>query len=162
MWMARMYQAERPNTCIISNGFASMGIAVPGAVAAKLAFPARKIVAATGDAGFMMNSQEIETALRAGTSIVILIWNDAEYGLITWHQLRRFGRPSYVDFKNPDFVKYAESFGAKGYAIEAASELLPTLRKALDDDAVSVIAVPVDYTENARLVERLGALDEPV
>jgi len=101
MWMARMYQAERPNTCIISNGFASMGIAVPGAVAAKLAYPDRKIVAVTGDAGFMMNSQEIETALRIGTPLVILIWNDAEYGLITWHQLRRFGRPSHIGFKNP-------------------------------------------------------------
>ena len=82
-----MYRAERPNTCIISNGFASMGIAVPGAVAAKLAYPDRKVVAVTGDAGFLMNSQEIETALRMGTPFVILIWNDSEYGLITWHQI---------------------------------------------------------------------------
>src|ERR1051325_8948185 len=82
MWMARMYQAERPNTCIISNGFASMGIAVPGAIAAKLAFPDRKVVAVSGDAAFMMNSQEIETALRTGTPFVILIWNDSEYGQI--------------------------------------------------------------------------------
>ena len=118
MWMARMYRAERPNTCIISNGFASMGIAVPGAVAAKLAYPDRKVVAVTGDAGFLMNSQEIETALRMKTPFVILIWNDSEYGLITWHQLRHFGRPSHIEFKNPDFVKYAESFGAKGYRVE--------------------------------------------
>ena len=114
MWMARMYKAERPNTCIISNGFASMGIAVPGAIAAKLAYPERKVIAVTGDAGFLMNSQEIETAIRVGTPFVILIWNDAEYGLITWHQLRHFGRPSHIKFNNPDFVKYAESFRSQG------------------------------------------------
>ena len=123
MWMARMYRAERPNTCIISNGFAAMGIAVPGAIAAKLAYPDRKVVAVTGDAGFMMNSQEIETALRMKTPFVVLIWNDSEYGLITWHQLRHFGRPSHIAFKNPDFVKYAESFGAKGYRVERAADL---------------------------------------
>src|SRR6185436_21172789 len=123
MWTARHYRALQPNTCIISNGFAAMGIAVPGAIAAKLAYPERKIVAVTGDAGFMMNSQEIETAIRVGTPFVILIWNDSEYGLITWHQLRRFGRPSHIDFKNPDFVKYAESFGAKGYRVERAADL---------------------------------------
>ena len=126
-----MYRAERPNTCIISNGFASMGIAVPGAIAAKLAYPERKVVAVTGDAGFMMNSQEIETAIRVGTPFVILIWNDSEYGLITWHQLRHFGRPSHITFKNPDFVKYAESFGAKGYRVERAEDLIPTLKRAL-------------------------------
>ena len=113
MWMARMYRAEQPNTCIISNGFASMGIAVPGAIAAKLAYPNRKIVAVTGDAGFMMNSQEIETAVRLRTPFVILIWNDSEYGLITWHQLRHFGRSSHIAFQNPDFVKYAESFACR-------------------------------------------------
>ena len=129
MWMARMYQAEHPNTCIISNGFASMGIGVPGAIAAKLAYPDRKVVAVTGDAGFMMNSQEIETALRMKTPIVILIWNDTEYGLIKWHQLRHFGRPSHVAFKNPDFVKYAESFGAKGYRVEKTADLIPTLKR---------------------------------
>ena len=116
IWMARMYQPEQPNTCIISNGFAAMGIGVPGAIAAKLAFPDRTVAAVTGDAGFMINSQEIETALRIGTPIVIVIWNDNGYGLIKWHQLRRFGRSNYVDFGNPDFVKYAESFGAKGTA----------------------------------------------
>ncbi len=95
MWMARMYQAERPNTCIISNGFASMGIGVPGAIAAKLAHPERAVVTVTGDAGFLMNSQEIETALRIGTPIVVLVWTDSEYGLIKWHQLRHFNRASH-------------------------------------------------------------------
>jgi acetolactate synthase-1/2/3 large subunit len=157
-----MYHAERPNTCIISNGFASMGIAVPGAVAAKLAFPSRKIVAVTGDAGFMMNSQEIETALRVGTPFVILIWNDAEYGLITWHQLRRFGRPSHIDFKNPDFVKYAESFGAKGYRVERTEELTTVLNQALAENTVTVIDCPVDYSENMKLTKKLKELMRPI
>jgi acetolactate synthase-1/2/3 large subunit len=162
MWMARMYQAERPNTCIISNGFASMGIAVPGAVAAKLALPSRKVVAVTGDAGFMMNSQEIETALRIGTPFVILIWNDAEYGLITWHQLRRFGRPSHIEFNNPDFVKYAESFGARGYRVEQATDLVTLLRRALADNTVSIIDCPVDYAENMKLTQKLKGLVSPI
>ena len=162
MWMARMYRAERPNTCIISNGFASMGIAVPGAIAAKLAYPDRKVVAVTGDAGFMMNSQEIETAMRMGTPFVILIWNDSEYGLITWHQLRHFGRPSHITFKNPDFVKYAESFGAKGYRVERTQDLVPTLKRALDDKVVAIVDCPVDYSENMKLTERLKGLKSPV
>ena len=162
MWMARMYRAERPNTCLISNGFAAMGIAVPGALAAKLAYPERKIVAVTGDAGFMMNSQEIETALRMKTPFVVLVWNDSEYGLITWHQLRQFGRPSHIEFKNPDFVKYAESFGAKGYRIERAADLAPTLARALADDTVVVIDCPVDYSENMKLTERLKAMNSPL
>ena len=162
MWMSRMYRAERPNTCIISNGFAAMGIAVPGAIAAKLAYPDRKVVAVTGDAGFMMNSQEIETAIRMKTPFVVLIWNDSEYGLITWHQLRHFGRPSHIAFKNPDFVKYAESFGAKGYRVERAEDLLPTLEKALADDTVVIVDCPVDYAENMLLTSKLKAMKSPL
>jgi len=162
MWMARMYRAERPNSCIISNGFASMGIAVPGAIAAKLAYPDRKVVAVTGDAGFLMNSQEIETAIRVGTPFVILIWNDSEYGLITWHQLRHFGRPSHITFKNPDFVKYAESFGAKGYRVDRAEDLVPTLKRALDDDTVAIVDCRVDYSENMKLTNRLKDLTSPL
>ena len=158
LWMAREFQAERPNTCIISNGFASMGIAVPGAIAAKLVNPRRTAVAVTGDAGFLMNSQEIETALRIGTPIVILVWNDSKYGLIEWHQLRHFDRPSHIEFTNPDLVKYAESFGAKGYRVESAAELLPTLKQAIADDTVAVIDCPVDYSENMKLTEKLGKL----
>ncbi|NOX27025.1 MAG: acetolactate synthase large subunit [Gammaproteobacteria bacterium] len=158
MWMARMFRCEHPNTCIISNGFASMGIAVPGAIAAKLTYPNKRVVAVTGDAGFMMNSQEIETAIRINTPIVILIWNDASYGLIEWKQKNQFGRTSNVEFNNPDFVMYAESFGAKGYRIEQAEDLLPTLEKALADDVVSIIDCPVDYSENLKLTEKLGAL----
>ena len=162
MWMARMYQAERPNTCIISNGFASMGIAVPGAVAAKLENPDKTIVAVTGDAGFMMNSQEIETALRVGTAIIIIIWTDSQYGLIRWHQMRHFGRPSNIDFKNPDFIKYAESFGAKAYCVESAKDLIPTIRQAIIDNTVVIIDCPVDYSENMKLTEQLGELVCPI
>ncbi len=162
MWMARMYQAEQPNTCIISNGFAAMGIGLPGAIAAKVAYPNRTAVAVTGDGGFLMNCQELETALRIGTPLVVLIWNDSKYGLIEWHQLRRFGRTSYVDFKNPDFVKLADSFGAKGYRVEAADELLPVLRDAIESNTVAVIDCPVDYSENMKLTEKLGNLVCPI
>ncbi len=156
MWMARMFRCEYPNTCLISNGFASMGIAVPGAIAAKLACPERKIVAVTGDGGFLMNVQEIETACRLKIPMVVLIWNDAAYGLIEWKQMNQFGRTSHVKFNNPDFIRLAQSFGAKGYRIEQAGQLLPTLRQALGDDAVSIIDCPVDYSENLRLTEKLG------
>ena len=162
MWLARMYQAEEPNTCIISNGFASMGIAVPGAVAAKLVHPDRNVVAVTGDAGFLMNSQEIETALRIGTPIVILIWHDKEYGLITWHQMKTFGRKSHTEFTNPDFVKYAESFGAKGYRVEAADELVPALKQAIADNTVVIVDCPVDYSVNMEFTNRMGQLVCPI
>jgi acetolactate synthase-1/2/3 large subunit len=162
IWMARMYPCERPNTCIISNGFASMGIAVPGAVAAKLNLPDRRVVAVTGDGGFMMNSQEIETAMRVKAPFVILIWHDASYGLIEWKQHNRFGRTSNVKFTNPDFVKYAESFGATGYRINHADELLPTLQEALQQETVTVIDCPVDYSENLRLTAKLGEMVCPI
>ncbi|MEA3406370.1 MAG: acetolactate synthase large subunit [Pseudomonadota bacterium] len=158
MWMARMFRCDEPNTCIISNGFAGMGIAVPGAIAAKLAYPEKGVVAVSGDAGFMMNSQEIETALRSQTPIVILIWNDSQYGLIEWKQQRRFGRSAYIDFKNPDFVAYAKSFGAEGVRIESADQLLPTLQKALQAPTVTVIDCPVDYSQNDRLTELMGSV----
>lgn len=156
MWMARMFRCEHPNTCIISNGFASMGIAVPGAIAARLAYPQRKVVAVTGDAGFLMNSQEIETAMRMNVPIVILIWNDCSYGLIEWKQMNIYGRHANVRFTNPDFVKYADAFGAKGYRVERAEDLLPILKTALADNTVSIIDCPVDYSENLKLTEKLG------
>jgi acetolactate synthase-1/2/3 large subunit len=162
LWMARMFECEQPNTCIISNGFASMGIAVPGAVAAKLNFPQRKVVAVTGDAGFLMNSQEIETAMRMQAPFVILIWNDASYGLIEWKQQTHFGRTSNVNFDNPDFVKYAEAFGAKGYRISRAEDLLPTLQTALAQNTVTIIDCPVDYRENLKLTAKLGEMVCPI
>ncbi|GAA0935413.1 acetolactate synthase large subunit [Nonomuraea longicatena] len=161
MWMARMYPTYEPNTMLVSNGLSSMGFSVPGALAAKLAFPERKVLAATGDGAFLMNSQEIETAVRERIPLVVLVWVDDAYGLIEWKMDLELGRSSHIAFGNPDFVKYAESFGARGYRIEAADELLPTLRKALDDDGVSVIAVPVDYSANLELTDKLGELTGP-
>jgi len=158
MWMARMFRCEYPNTCIISNGFASMGIAVPGAIAAKLVYPQRHVVAVTGDAGFMMNSQEIETAIRCKLPIVILIWNDSSYGLIEWKQMNQFQRISNVRFNNPDFVAYAESFGARGYRVERTADLPTILEQALANDTVSIIDCPVDYRENIKLTDQLGTL----
>jgi acetolactate synthase-1/2/3 large subunit len=162
MWMARMFRCERPNTCIISNGFASMGIAVPGAIAAKLVHPDRGVVAVTGDAGFMMNAQELETAMRMRTPIVVLIWNDGGYGLIEWKQMNEFGRSAHVKFANPDFVQFAESFGARGYRVAATDELLPILTEALAGDTVSVIDCPVDYGENLKLTQKLGDMVCPI
>ncbi len=161
MWMSRMFRCEHPNTCIISNGFASMGIAVPGAIAAKIAQPERNVVAVTGDAGFLMNSQEIETAMRLNIAIVILIWNDESYGLIEWKQQNQFGRKSHVEFTNPDFVQYAQSFGAVGVRIEQTEQLMPCIEQALQRDTVTIIDCPVDYRENMKLTETLGQLTIP-
>ncbi len=162
MWMARNYHCEAPNTCIISNGFAAMGIAIPGAIAAKLVHPDKKVVAVTGDGGFMMNCQELETALRAKTPFVTLIFNDNGYGLIGWKQMNQFGETSFVDFGNPDFVKFAESMGLKGYRVESAEDLIPTLKTALEDDVPAVIDCPVDYRENIRFSRKSGDLSCPI
>jgi acetolactate synthase-1/2/3 large subunit len=158
VWVARLYQAYEPNTVIISNGFAAMGIAVPGAIAAKLVHPSRRVVALCGDGGFLMNSQELETAKRIGANVCVVVWRDNGYGLIDWKQRNEFGRPFAVDFGNPDFVAYAESFGIAGFRPSSAADLLPVLRRALDVDGPSLVEVPIDYRENLRLTEHLGAL----
>jgi acetolactate synthase-1/2/3 large subunit len=157
--MARLYPTYAPNTCLISNGLSTMGFALPGALAVSLAQPDRKVLAAVGDGAFLMNSQEIETAVREKIPLTVLIWEDDAYGLIEWKMDLELGEHSHIEFGNPDFVQYAQSFGANGYRIERADELLPTLRAALADDGVSIIACPVDYSENLRLTERLGELD---
>jgi acetolactate synthase-1/2/3 large subunit len=154
MWMARLYHCDCPNTCLISNGFAAMGIAIPGAIAAKLVNPDKKVVAVTGDGGFMMNCQELETALRIGTPFVTLIFNDNGYGLIEWKQMSQFGESAFVKFSNPDFVKFAESMGLKGYRVESASDLIPILKTALADNVPAVIDCRVDYSENIRFSDR--------
>ncbi len=158
LWMARMFPCETPNSCIISNGFAAMGIALPGAIAAKLLFPERRVVAVTGDGGFLMNSQELETAVRLELPLVILVWRDDGYGVIRWKQQVRFGRTSSVDFGNPDLVRYAQSFGAAGYRVTDPSEFRPILVNALNSKVPAVIDCPVDYAENLRLTERLKSL----
>lgn len=158
MWMARHYHCDTPNTCLISNGFAAMGIAIPGGLAAKLVYPDRKVVAVTGDGGFMMNCQELETALRVGTPFVTLIFNDNGYGLIEWKQINQFGESSFIKFGNPDFVKFAESMGLKGYRVKSADDLIPTLKLALEQPVPTVIDCPVDYAENIKFSQKAGDL----
>lgn len=162
LWIARQYPAYEPNTVIISNGFASMGISLPGAVAAKLVYPQRKVVAVCGDGSFMMNSQELETARRLGLAFVVIIFNDGKYGMIEWKQINQFGTSFGMTFGNPDFVKYAESFGCVGMRVNKTEELLPMLKKALAMDNVVVMDVPVDYTENFELSSKLGKLVCPL
>jgi acetolactate synthase-1/2/3 large subunit len=160
MWMARLYPTYERNTCLVSNGLSTMSFALPGALGVKLARPESKVLAVVGDGAFLMNSQEIETAVRERIPLVVLIWEDGGYGLIEWKMDLELGQHYYVKFGNPDIVTYAESFGAKGYRINSAEELLPTLKAALADDGVSLICCPVDYSENLRLTDRLGELDE--
>jgi len=155
MWMARLYPTYEP------NGLSTMGFALPGAIGAKLAEPQRRVLAAVGDGAFLMNSQEIETAVRERIPMTVLVWVDDAYGLIKWKMDMELGHAMAISFANPDFVTYAESFGATGYQITAADGLLPTLRKALDADTVSIIACPVDYSENLRLTDALGELSGP-
>jgi acetolactate synthase I/II/III large subunit len=162
MWMARLYPTYEPETCLVSNGLSAMGFALPGALGAKLARPDRRVLAMMGDGSFLMNSQEIETAVREQIPLVVLVLVDDEYGLITWKMELDLGRHSHTRFDNPDFAAYAESFGARGYRIETADQLLPTLRQALDDDGVSVLACPIDASENLRLTDRLGDVEEPL
>ena len=158
IWIARLYQAYEPNTVIISNGFAAMGISLPGAIAAKLVHPDRRVVALCGDGGFLMNSQELETARRIGANITVVVWRDDGFGLIDWKQRAEFGHPFGVEFGNPDFVAYAQSFGLAAFRPSSAEDLYPTLMQALEHDGPTLVEVPIDYRENLRLTERLGAL----
>ena len=153
LWVAKRFRARRPNTVIISNGFAAMGIGLPGAIAAKLARPERRVVVVTGDGGFLMNVQELETATRLGLAFAVLIFRDDGYGVIRWKQERQFGRTAGVDFGNPDFVALAGAFGCAGVRIGAAKELRPALEAALRAPAPVLIDCPVDYRENDRLAE---------
>lgn len=161
MWMARLYPTYTANTCLLSNGLSTMGFALPGAIAAGLARPDVRTLAAVGDGAFLMHSQEIETAIRERVPLTVLVWVDDAYGLIEWKMDLELGRHSSVRFANPDLVAYAESFGARGYHVDKAADLLPALREALAGDGVSVIACPVDYSENLRLTDHLGELTGP-
>ena len=162
MWAARYYHCDEPNTCLISNGFCSMGFALPGAISAKLVHPERRVLALCGDGGFLMNVQEMETARRLGTNIVCLVWEDKAYGLIAWKQDNEFGRHTKLDFDNPDFVKLAEAFGWYGARIERSSELRAGLEKAFAADRPALLVLPIDYRENAKLTERLGNIPCPI
>ncbi len=162
VWIARMYLCNEPNTCIISNGFASMGIALPGSIGAKLIAPNRRVLSISGDGGFLMNMQEMETAVRYNLPIVAMVWRDNTFGLIKWKQFRDYGRPSNVDFNNPDFSGMARSFGWESFKVESADELNGILQSAFELNRPTLIDCPVDYHENHRLMERLGSLVCPI
>ena len=155
MWIARHYHCYEPNTCLISNGFASMGFSVPGAISAKMLYPERRVLAICGDGGFMMNNQELETAVREKVPFVTLIWEDEAYGLIKWKEQEQFGDSCYVDFTNPDFKMMAESMHCKGYEVHSAQELIPTLEEAFAQKVPAVVVVKVDYSENMKLSAHL-------
>ena len=155
VWLARLFPTGRPNTVVISNGLASMGIALPGAIAAKLVHPDRKVVAFIGDGGFLMNVQELETAKRLGTAIVVVVLVDERLGVIEVNEKRQFKRTFGTQFGNPDFVKLAEAFGIAGYAVESSKDLLPTLRRALDLGGPALVAVPWDHEMNAHITDAM-------
>ena len=162
IWIARMYPCYEPNTCIISNGFASMGIALPGSIGAKLLYPQKKVLSINGDGGFLMNAQELETAVRYNIPIVAMVWRDNTFGLIKWKQYQHYGRSNHVDFTNPDFVQFAKSFGCEAFRVEAANELRGILQQAFACNKPVVIDCPVEYQENLRLMERLGNMVCPI
>lgn len=152
LWIAKIYDTYNPNTCIIPNGFCSMGFSVPGAIAAQLVFPDKTIVVMCGDGAFLMNIQELETAVRLKLPIIIIVWCDNEFGLIALKQKMEFGQTDFTKFRNPDFVKLAESFGAIGYKINSTEEFLSSLNKAKQSiDTPVIIAVDIDYSRNSIL-----------
>ena len=162
MWIARHYHCHEPNTCLIPNGFCSMGFALPGAIATSLVHPGRNVVAISGDAGFLMNVQEMETARRLDSNLVAMVWEDHAYGLIAWKQTNQFGHHTDLSFGNPDWMKLADSFGWNGFKADAADSLASTLNAALSAQGPSLVVVPIDYRQNAQLTKRLGEIACPL
>ena len=160
MWIARYYQCDEPNTCLIPNGFCSMGFALPGAIAANLVHPQRRVLAIAGDGGFLMNVQEMETARRLNTNIVVMVWEDGEYGLIKWKQQDHFDRHSNLRFANPDWLRLAESFSWHGHVVTRSRNLANTLEAAFCEEGPSLVVVPIDYRENLELTRRMGVLTQ--
>lgn len=158
MWIARHYHCHEPNTCLIPNGFCSMGFALPGAIAAHLVYPERNILAICGDGGFMMNVQEMETAKRLNAKITVMVWEDGGYGLIAWKQDNEFDRHTELDFGNPDWLKLADSFGWNGHSVNQSRDLQNVLKTALDEEGPSLVVLPIDYRENPLLTKRLGEM----
>jgi len=156
MWIARQYQCHEPNTCLIPNGFCSMGFALPGAIGASLVYPDKQILAICGDAGFMMNVQEMETAKRLNSNIVVMVWEDHAYGLIAWKQQNQFGHHTDLNFGNPQWMLLARAFGWHGHRVEYSIDLQTTLKTAFAESGPSLIVIPIDYRENMKLTERLG------
>jgi len=161
MWIARHYHCHEPNTCLIPNGFCSMGFALPGAIAASLVHPDRRVVGIAGDAGFLMNVQEMETARRLDANIVLLVWEDGEYGLIAWKQQSQFGKHTDLSFGNPDWLALARAFDWHGHRVERSVDFSSVMAQALEESGPSLVVVPVDYRENMLLNERLGELVQP-
>jgi acetolactate synthase-1/2/3 large subunit len=157
LWIGRLWPAHEPNTVLIANGLAGMGFAVPAAIAAKLVHPERKVVAVSGDGGFLMNVQELETARRLGTGFVNVIWENRQYGSIVWKQEKRFGRHFGTDFENPDFVALAKSFGLPAWRCESVAEYRQRLAEAVELDVPSLIVLPIDYSPDVAIAEELGA-----
>jgi acetolactate synthase-1/2/3 large subunit len=157
LWIGRMFPAHEPNTVLIANGLAGMGFAVPCAIAAKLVHPQRRVVTISGDGGFLMNCQELETAKRLGTAVVNIVWENNQYGSIAWKQDKRFGRHFGTDFGNPDFVRLAEAFGLPAWRCGSVEDFCVHLRHALTLDVPSLIVVPIDYSLDVALSEALGA-----
>jgi acetolactate synthase-1/2/3 large subunit len=157
IWFARNYRTHVANTLLLDNALATMGAGLPSAIAAKLLNPQRRVMAVCGDGGFMMNSQELETAVRLRLDLVVLIIEDLAYGMIRWKQAVDRFADFGMTFGNPDFVTYAESYGAHGHRVTAVAELVPTLEAAFAAGGVHLVAVPIDYSENTRvLVDELG------
>lgn len=155
MWISRYLQSEEPNTILVSNGWCSMGFALPGAIAAKLVYPDRRVLAICGDGGFLMNVQDLETAVREKINIVVMVWADSQYGLIKWKQQSAYGKYSHIDFTNPDFAKLAEAFGMAGFVAKSAADVAPMLEKAFECGRPALVAVPIDYSENMKLTASL-------
>jgi acetolactate synthase-1/2/3 large subunit len=158
MWIARHYQCHEPNTCLIPNGFCSMGFALPGAISASLVHPDRRVLAIAGDAGFMMNVQEMETAARLASNIVVMVWADNEYGLIAWKQDDHFGHHTDLSFGNPDWNQLASAFGWHGHYVSESAELAGTLEAAFGEQGPSLVVIPIDYRENPLLTKKLGQI----
>ncbi len=156
MWIGRNYPVYEPNSVIISNGMASMGISLPGAIAAKLAFPDKRVVAAMGDGGFLMNSQEIETAKRLGLAFTIIVFNDNDYGLISWKQKAHSGKSFGTGLTNPDYIKYAESFGIKGYSPKNLHDLKNILSQTIAGSELSLVEILINPKVNFELTQKLG------
>ena len=152
IWFARNYRAYQPNTVLLDNALASMGAGLPSAMAAKLVHPERKVMAICGDGGFMMNSQELETAVRLGMDLVVLILRDNAYGMIKWKQANMGFDDFGLDYGNPDFVKYAQSYGAEGHRVESAEALLPLLEHCLRSPGVHLVDAHMDYRDNDRIL----------
>ena len=154
IWFARNYKACAPNTVLLDNALATMGAGLPSAIAAKIVHPQRRVMAICGDGGFMMNSQELETAVRLGLDLVVLVLRDDAFGMIKWKQANMGLRDFGLDYGNPDFVRYAESYGAVGHRVESAADLRGILQAAYDRPGVHLIDVAVDYSENDRILNR--------